>query len=248
MSIAVLIPFLAIIAFATYIQTVTGFALGMIVMGAVTAFDLVPIAFTSVVISIVTFFNGLFAIRGHIRALDLKLVGYTCLGIIPGLVLGLWLLNYLSSDFSRLLQLLLGITICLGGLMIMLKPEPLAKPSHKGAFFASGASAGFLAGLFSMAGPPLVYLFYRQPFGLKTIRLSLLAIFLICSTARTGMVAIQGQLTEQMIIYSAICVPLVMLMTWAGRRYPPPLSPTNMRRLAFALLIGIGGSLIVSLL
>ncbi len=241
-----LIGFVAIIAFATYVQTVTGFALGMIVMGAVTSLELVPIAFTSVVISLVTFINGVAMLKGNRKALDLKRVWLTCAGLFPALAAGLWLLEYMSSELNQLLQILLGITIILGGLMIMLKPDPLERPSASAVFVSSGAAAGVLAGLFSMAGPPLVYLFYRQPLELKAIRLCLLSIFLLSAVVRTAMVGLQGGLTVDMFIFSACCIPVVALFTWVGRKFPPPVSSNNMRRIAFCLLIVIGVSLLLS--
>lgn len=246
MELITLIGFAAIIAFGTYVQTVTGFALGMIVMGVVTMLDLVPIAFTSVVISLVTFINGVVALKGNMKALDKKRVLYTCSAMFPALALGLFILEYMTAELSSLLQILLGVSIIVGGLMIMLKPEPLKKPSSAGAFAASGATAGLLAGMFSMAGPPLVYLYYRQPFELVTIRLCLLTIFLISGVGRTTMVGIQGNLTADMFIFSAACIPVVTAFTWIGKRFPPPLSQTNLRRLAFALLIIIGVSLLIS--
>ncbi|MEH6578488.1 MAG: sulfite exporter TauE/SafE family protein [Amphritea sp.] len=245
MGLETLIPFIAIIAFATYVQTVTGFALGMIVMGTVTTFELVPIAFTSVIISAVMLVNGLFALKGNYRALDVKRVLITCAGIFPGLVVGLIMLEYLSDSYNTLLQLLLGLTIIAAGLMMMLKPEPLKAPSKPATFAGSGVAAGLLAGLFSMAGPPLVYLFYRQPFELKTIRLCLLSIFLISSVSRTVMVGFQGGLELDMLTFSLACIPMVMGFTWIGKNYPPPISATNMRRLAFLLLIVIGASLVI---
>ena len=198
MGLETLIAFLSIIALATYVQTITGFALGMIVMGAVTTFDLAPIAFTSVIISAVHLTNGLFVLNGNYKALDLKRVMITCAGIFPGLVVGLILLNYLSDAYNSLLQMLLGLTIIVGGLMIMLKPEPLQSPSRPATFTVSGTAAG----LFSMTGPPLVYLFYRQPFELKTVRLCLQSIFLISSVSRTVIVGFQGGLTLDMLTFS----------------------------------------------
>ncbi|WP_206052595.1 sulfite exporter TauE/SafE family protein [Neptunomonas marina] len=245
MDYTTLLIFSGIIAAATYVQTVTGFALGMIVMGAVTMLNLVPIAFTSVVISLVTLVNGLTAIKGERQALDRRRVGAVMIGIVPGLALGLYLLTFLSSTHQTLLHFALGLAIFVGGMLIMLRPEPLEQPSSQPVFMGAGLASGFLAGLFSLAGPPLVYLFYRQPFELKTIRICLLGIFLACSSVRTIMVGFQGQLTADVLIFSACCIPMVMLFTWGGKRFPPPLSSTNMRRLAFALLIGIGASLML---
>ena len=245
MDLTSLIPFIAIIAFATYVQTVTGFALGMIVMGAVTTFELVPIAFTSVVVSVVTFINGLVALKGNFKAVDLKRVIYTCSAMFPAILGGLLLLDYMSADLNHILQILLGLCIIAAGLMIMLKPEPLAKPSGMLTFASSGAAAGLLAGLFNMAGPPLVYLFYRQPFELKTVRLCLLSIFLLSAVGRTTMVGAQGGLTIEMGIFSLICIPVVTLFTCIGKKYPPKVSPATLRRMAFFLLILIGVSLVV---
>ncbi|OUR74945.1 hypothetical protein A9Q75_19610 [Colwellia psychrerythraea] len=246
MILETILSFMAILAVATYVQTVTGFALGMIVMGAVTVSGLVPIAFTSVIISTVTLFNCLFVLKGEFRTFDYSLAAKTCIGIFPGLFIGLILLDYMSSSFGELLQLLLGLTIIIAGLLIILKPKPLKKKSQGWAFGLSGVASGLLAGLFSMGGPPLVYLFYRQPLELKTIRLCLLSVFLVSSVSRITMVGFQGGLSWNMLYFSLLCMPVVMTFSWVGKHFPPPLSATNMRRVAFTLLIVIGLSLIIA--
>ena len=91
-----------------------------------------------------------------------------------------------------------------------------------------------------MGGPPLVYLFYRQPIELKTIRLCLLSVFFISSVSRITMVGFQGGLSLNMLYFSLLCMPVVMAFSWVGKHFPPPLSATNMRRVAFTLLIVIG--------
>lgn len=240
-----LLIFLAITACATYMQTVTGFALGMIVMGSVTALDLVPITFSSVVVSIITFVNGVVAVKGNIQALDFKRIGLVCLGLMPAIPVGLWLLQYMSSGFNSQLQILLGATIVIAGLLIMLKPEPLPRLSSDLTFSISGAAGGLMAGLFSMTGPPLIYLFYRQPLEIQTIRLCLVTVFLLSHASRTVVVGAQSGLTSEMLIFSALCIPATILFTWLGKHYPPPLNTDNMRRFAFGLLMLIGVSLIL---
>jgi uncharacterized membrane protein YfcA len=246
MTIDIIISFLAILAIATYIQTVAGFALGIILMGAVTVFELLPIAFTSVIISIVTLVNSLLVVKSSYRSLNLNLLLNTCLGILPGLVMGLVILDYMSESLSYILQLLLGISIVIAGISISLKPQPIATSSNNWVFRLAGAASGLLTGLFSMGGPPLVYLFYRQPFDILTIRLSLLSIFLVSSISRITMVGIQGALTFEMLYFSMFCMPIVFIFSWLGKHYPPPLSLLNIRRFSFLLLIFIGISLIVN--
>jgi len=246
MALEQLIPFMLVVAFATYVQTVTGFALGMIVLGCVAQFDLASIAFTSVIISLLMLANGPIALRGNLDALDHPALGYSLLGLFPALIAGVLLLNYLSSEFTQLLQVILGITIICGGLFILLKPEPLAQRSGNGAFSVAGFAAGIFGGLFSIAGPPLVYQFYRQPISLRSIRLCLLAIFLVMNIGRLLVLAVQGALEFEMFYTALFCIPVVAAFTVLGKRYPPPFSDNTMRRLAFALLILIGCSLVSS--
>jgi len=244
MSFETILLVMAIIFIATYVQTVSGFGLGMVVMGAVTTFDLMTIAASSVIISVVALMNSLFVIKGDFRGVDFPAVRRTCIGTFPGLLLGLFLLNYLSNEFAQTLQLLLGVTIIVAGVLMLLQPQPLATKSSAGAFVAAGTCSGLLAGMFSIGGPPLIYIFYRQPFDLKTIRLCLLSIFLVSSSGRLVMVGIEGSLSWQILLFGISCMPVVMLASWVGKRFPPPLNITQMRRVAFGLLIVIGGSLI----
>lgn len=245
MTLDQLIPFLLIVALGTYVQTVTGFALGMIVLGCVAQFDLASITFTSVIISILMLANGPIALRGNLQHLDRKAMLWSLTGLFPALISGVLLLNYLSSDFTRILQWILGASIICGGLFIMLKPEPRTKRSSNPSFAVAGAAAGIFGGLFSIAGPPLVYQLYRQPMNLLSIRLCLLAIFLIMNIMRLIVLAIQGDLTLEMLWTGLICIPVVAIFTVIGKRFPPPFSDNTMRRLAFSLLVIIGVSLVL---
>ena len=102
-----------------------------------------------------------------------------------------------------------------------------------------------MAGMFSMSGPPLIYLFYRQPLDMQTIRLCLVTVFLLSHASRTLIVGTQDGITNEVMIFSALCIPATILFTWLGKTYPPPLSANNLRRVAFLLLILIGVSLVL---
>jgi len=247
MLVETLLPFMAIIAVATYVQSVAGFALGMIVMGTVTTFNLVPIAFTSVVISFVTLINSVFILKGCFHQLNRRLVLLTVAGMLPGLLIGLTLLEYLSNDYNQILQNILGVAIIGAGISMILKsPHKDRQQSHDGMFFAAGSASGILTGMFSMGGPPLVYTFYRQPFTLHLIRLYLLSIFFVSSVSRITMVGLQGGLTSEMLLFSLICIPVVLGMSSIAKRFPPPISLDTMRKFAFCLLMVIGSSLLFS--
>jgi uncharacterized membrane protein YfcA len=248
MTYHVLIPLLALMAFGSYFQTVTGFGLGMIVLGATSGLNLAPVAPVATMVSLVTLANSAVAVPGTLHHIDWRAVRAAALGILPSIVAGVLLLEYLSSAASGMLQLLLGAVIVYGGVSFALRPEPLAQRSGDGSFFLSGVFGGLLSGLFGVSGPPLIFQFYRQPMTMVQIRCVLILVFTVTSTTRTLFTAYQGQLTGDIWLQSALALPVVALATVAGRRYPPPLSPNTLRRVAFLVLIGIGTYLFLSAL
>lgn len=241
-----LIFFLIAVALGSYIQTVTGFALGLIVMGTVTTFDLAPIPFSAIVVCFLAFWNGLVALRRNHAAIDWKITRLVLIGATPAMVGGVYLLTYLSQSTTSTIKLALGIVVIAGGGLLMLKPNVRNDLDPSWSFLISGFAAGSLGGLFSTGGPPLAYHLYRQPLSINVIRTTLLAIFLISAVARIAVVAAQGQIDMEVVRYSLFSIPVVTLFTLIGMRYPPPLSDTNRRRLAFFLLIVIGGSLVTA--
>nr|WP_261396913.1 sulfite exporter TauE/SafE family protein [Photobacterium rosenbergii] len=239
---------LAIIMVGTYFQTVTGFGLGIIVIGASTAFGLTSVAIMAAVVSLVTLANCAFALPGSTKCIEWKSVRLVVIGVLPGVVAGVVLLEYLSHSAASVLQCLVGVMIVYSGLNFMLRPSVRAERSGDTSFFVSGFSSGLTGGLFGMAGPPLVYQFYRQPFDITTIRNKLLVVFACTSASRSVFVGVQGQLNMEILLLTAVSLPIVTLTTYLGRRFPPPFSAETMRRIVFGLLMVIGSYLILSAL
>ncbi|SDC87144.1 sulfite exporter TauE/SafE family protein [Paraburkholderia lycopersici] len=236
---------IALIGAASYFQTVTGFGLGMIVMGATSGFGLAPIASIATLLSLVTFANSATALPGKLHHIDWRAVGAATLGVLPSVVAGVLLLEYLSASASGMLQLLLGAVVLYGGLSAALRPAPLAQRSGDRSFFVSGVCGGLLSGMFGVSGPPLIFQFYRQPLTLIEIRCALILIFTVTSATRVLFSVWQGQLGPAIWIEAALAAPVVMLATLAARHYPPPLSCMATRRFAFGVLMAIGAALVL---
>lgn len=246
MTTEVLVYLLLLVGIGAYAQTVTGFAMGLIIMGAATLFDLVPVAFSAVVVTMTSMFNILLALAKEHRHIHWRSVLLASLGMAPALILGVLTLNYLSAESTRALKLLLGAFILVGAVLLVLKPHPRETLQTGWKDVLAGGLGGFFGGLFSTAGPPLVYHLYRQPFGIDVIRTSLLAIFGFTTVLRNGFVAVSGDFTREMLVTSLLAIPVVWLATLAGQRFPPPLAETGMRRLAFGLLALLGLLLLVA--
>lgn len=242
------LPLILVLAAATYFQTVTGFGLGMIVMGATSGMNLLPVATVAAIVSLVTLANSAVALPGRMHGIDWRAARAATLGSLPAIVGGVLLLEYLSSAAAGVLQLILGIVIVQGSVGFALRPVQLDERSSDISFAASGFFSGLSGGLFGVAGPPLIFQFYRQPMDPVAVRNILLLLFTITSAARSLYLGVQGRLDAQIWTLFAVAVPVVALATAIGRRYPPPLAARTMRRVVFMLLMAIGAYLVMSAL
>lgn len=230
---------------AAYIQTLTGFALGLIMMGGIGLSGLMPLPEAAVLVSCLVLVNAAQVLARGWRDIAWPEFRSVILSSLLALAAGYWLLGILVSASIDWLKLVLGIIIVVSSLQLALKPQPLAAKSSKSSFVFFGAIAGLMGGLFSTAGPPLVYHLYRQPLPPVSIRETLVAIFSINAVIRMGFVMAAGDVPHEGFWWGLLCIPVVISFTFAARKWPPPLSPAAMRRVAFGLLLLSGLSLAI---
>lgn len=245
MDLANLIWLLLLAGAAAYVQTLTGFALGLLMMGGIGLLGLIPLPDAAVMVGILTLVNASQVLRKGWRDVawpEFRLI------IGPSLVLllaGYLLLEYLAGTNLNGLRLALGLVIILASIQLSLQPHPQAERSPPLAFMVAGALGGFLGGMFSTAGPPLIYHLYRQPLSAASIRETLVLVFGINAVLRLALVGATGNIPHGAVWWSLLAIPVVMALTYAAKRWPPPLSPLAMRRVAFSLLLLSGLSLAV---
>lgn len=237
-----LLIFLASIAIGAYVQTVTGFAMGLIIMGITASLQLMPISFIAAVISLTGLTNVTLAVYKNHDHIHWKIVRTIMIGFIPAVLAGIFLLYYLDKASTQLLQLILGVVIMLGGVLLILKPHPKEGEPSPFFSFVAGTASGIMGGLFSTSAPPLIFYLYKQSLTIKVIRSTLLMIFMIGSLIRITTITVQGNITQEILLFALYSLPVVFLFTWLGKKYPPHLSDINMRRAAFGLLIVLGVS------
>ncbi|MBJ7539426.1 sulfite exporter TauE/SafE family protein [Marinomonas transparens] len=240
------IPFVLLVFFVlgSYVQTVTGFAFGLVVMSAAALFSVVSLEVAAFSVSVLSLLNSITGLAGGLwRQANFKAMSVFLLGSIPATVLGVYLLGSLGGEALHWLQLLLGLTIIFACGMSLMKPKKSRIHSRPWVFFLFGGFAGVLGGLFATAGPPISYLMYRQPVSLNVIRASLLSVFVISCISRIGIVTVAGQVTMEMVWLSIIGVPCVFITTILAKRYPPNIPPETIKRVAMFLLLLSGVSL-----
>ncbi|MDA0977743.1 MAG: sulfite exporter TauE/SafE family protein [Proteobacteria bacterium] len=238
------ILFLAIVALGAAVQTVTGFAMGLVIMTGVALFGIADISFAAAVVSLVSMVNAAVALRRGYRHIDWHYVRAMISGLIPLMFVGLWLLDYLSTNNYGVLRLLLGMVIVTAGTLLMISPAPFAARSSVAATVACGTLGGVLTGLYSAGGAPLAYFMYRQPIGIDTIRFTLLTVFGLTTATRSFMIGVTGQLSWDILIVAAVSVPVVVSMTVGFTRLTPMIPDRIVRVLVFIVLLLSGMVLI----
>lgn len=240
-----LCAFLLCVAVATCAQSITGFAMALVLLGLCGLLDVAPLAEVANVATVLSLVSAAVALRGSRRAIDWPMLRMTGSGSLIGVALGVFLLAWLQSNVVVVLRLLLGLTVVACALVVLLRAEPLPHRSPGWTFSLFGALSGVLGGLFSASGPPLVYQFYRQPLALEKLRDTLVAALAVSSALRLSMVVASGQFSARALGLCALATPLAAGMTWWMRRHPPPWPRRAVLVLVCALLLATGAGLIV---
>jgi uncharacterized membrane protein YfcA len=230
---------------AAYMQTLTGFAFGLIMMGGIGLSALMPLPEAAVLVGCMVLVNAAQVLARGWRDIAWPEFWPVIISSLATLAAGYWLLGVMASASIDWLKMVLGVIIIASSLQLALKPQPLTVRSSSASFAFFGAVAGLMGGLFSTAGPPLVYHLYRQPLPAISIRETLVAVFAVNAVIRLAMVAAAGDVPRGGFWWGLLCIPVVMIMTFAAKRWPPPLSALSIRRLAFSLLFLSGLSLAV---
>lgn len=233
-------------AVATYVQALTGFAFSLLFIGLISTFDLVPLDEATNAISVITLIQTAAYFRANPLQKDWKPIRPAIFPSILGVLVGVGLLVWLSGHALYLLKYALGAVIVLTALTMLANPvtwPQLSSPQH---FQFTGLLSGLMGGLFSTAGPPLVYLLYRQPLPQRVVHQCLFLMFAIGQVVRLAFIALAGNFTWRSLLYIALSLPIVLLVQHTNHRFPLNLSSRATTRLAAGLLILAGTGLIYS--
>lgn len=245
MDFSATLVFLGLVAIGSYIQTVSGFAIALVIMGGVTALGLASIAFTANVVSIVALVNTAVALFRKHHQIDTRVTAIVCAGLVPMSGVGLYALRYLHQHAADTLAVLLGGFILGSGILLFMHPHPRKTESHALAHVIAGGAGGLISGLFGAGGPPVVIHLYRQPGDFAILRSTILAILGVMTITRISYESFNGHIDQDILQLSLLCIPTTIVATVLGRRYPPPVTDLTLRRMAFVLLAALGITLIV---
>lgn len=238
--------FLTCAVVAGYVQNLTGFAFGLILLGMVGLMAIAPIADVANVVSVLALVNAAMFFYTSRPKFEMSVMGPTLVSSLIGVVLGVLLLNWLDDTVVHILSMLLGVTIIACAAILAQNGAALTERSPTSTFVAFGALSGVLGGLFSTAGPPLVYHFYRQPIAHRKILEALIAIFAANALLRLGILLPTGRFSANALYLSLEIVPLILMQTYWMARRPTTMRTATVRMVVCVLLVLIGVGLVIS--
>ncbi len=240
--------FVLFVIAATVAQGLTGFAFVLVLLGLAGLFDIAPLPDLTNVATTLSVMSAAATLRVSRRLLEPTAYRDALVGSAPGVLAGVLLLGWLSTNVVTGLRVLLGVTVCVCAIAMLRPANVLPARSSGTSFRGFGLLSGLLGGLFSAGGPPLVWHFYRQPMAVETLRATLLAALATIGVIRLVAVVGTGQFSLLSLQLSLFAAPFVLTVSWLLQRYPVPWERAAVLRLVCVLLLVTGVGLVVSAL
>jgi uncharacterized membrane protein YfcA len=169
------------------------------------------------------------------RSLWLLLVG-TCLAT----PLGIYALASVPADALRIA---LAVVVFAAAILIW-RGFALKQAPGKTATVGVGLAAGFLNGSMAIVGPPVILFYFATPIGVAVGRASMVTYLLGTDTIGTGMFALQGLVSTEILWRTALFLPILLLGVAAGHHQFVGTSPETAKKIALLLLMGLSLALL----
>jgi uncharacterized membrane protein YfcA len=238
--------FAAFVALAVYAQNLTGFALALILLGLVGVTNLVPLPDAANAVTVLIIVNALmFFYSRRIARVEraiMPAVGASLVGAFAGMAL----LIFLADNAYEVLRIILGLSVVICAILLWRAAKPFSTTSGAGYFTVVGSLSGVLGGLFSAAGPPLVYAVYRQPWPLERMQESLIFSFGVGALLRLLVMAWSGHFSKLAIVLAAEAIPVTLLVTSISATRSLPISRLAVKNVVCILLVASGLGMLIS--
>ena len=231
-----------LIIIGAIVQTTTGSSFVLIVLIGITIFDIVPLEHGVLMIMLLSLVQISVSLRREsVSIQNLKDISYIWV-LIPSTAGGVILL-YILIQYPLGYQLLygfLGLASLWVALSFFIQPVQLKSQSPRPILYIFMIIAGIFGGLFSVSGPPLLYILYRQPWSLHKIRQTLYISFAMVILIRGIVVIYQGNFVTYILLWAMLSIPMVAITTWIMKKYLHMVSDITVRNIT-ALFLAISG-------
>lgn len=238
--------FIAFVALAVYAQSLTGFALALVLLGLVGLTDLVPLPDAANAVTVLIIVNAIMFFyqrkSARVERVIFSAVGTTLIGVFIGMLI----LTFLAANAYEVLKMILGVSVVICALLLWRASHPFTTPSSSRYFAMIGLVSGVLGGMFSAAGPPMVYAVYRQPWSLERVQESLIFCFAVGAVLRLIIMVASGHFSHLALMLTLEAIPVTLIVTAASVTFSLPVSSATIKNVVSILLVGSGAGMLAS--
>lgn len=177
----------------------------------------------------------------NIRHVNWRELAKMVLGMLPFLVLGIWLDSVLSLD---IILKVYAIAVLFVGFRNLLVKKRRNYPVWLLAVFI--ACAGLIQGMFVSGGAFLVIYAVQKLYEKQEFRATLSMVWVILNIVYAVVSFANGYYTGEVLRVIAMCIPLAFLATFIGQKIQGKISQERFLRFIYVLLVVIGIIMLVS--
>lgn len=240
MTSAMLLAAVGIVSLGGFVQGLTGFGFGMVVMGLLPA--VLGLGEAQAVATLTGIAACLAKTAISLEHVRWSSVGGLWLGTTLGVPLGFTLLTALPES---LMLRLLGLTICLLVAFEVLLARRCAFRLPEWTGWGIGLFSGSMSGAFNVGGPPLVAYIYDRPWSKEEQVATLNGVFISAGLARFGMLAVHGQLHADTWSSAAWSVGPMLAAILCGSWLLKFIPQQRLRAAVYLALLALGGRYLI---
>jgi len=226
------------ISLGFFVQTVVGFAASAVAVPLLLI--VLDIRQSITLISILLFFFSVIMVYQSWKDINRRIVWQMVIGIIPGMLVGIFVLKHGSPVF---LKRFLGFFIISYVMYSFLRKRSIALLRKLS--IATGFIGGIFSGLFATGGPFYVAYITNRLNRANAIRATIIGVLAIINILRLPMLAYNSMITAHIIIIALYAFPAFLLSIYLGQRFYRRINEAYFRNILLSVLLVSGLLLII---
>ena len=236
------ISILGIIFISTFIASTLGFGLGLIGMPLLAL--IIDIKTATPLIAIVILYMSTFIIIQSRKELEFRNIWKLVVGSALGIPIGLFLLKGAGDSIMKIILALMIVLFALYSLIGRIRMTMKVEwPSY-----LFGLMAGTIGAAYNMGGPPVIVYGVLKKWPPSIFRATIFSFCLPLSILVVSSHWMTGLITESILQYSLLSLPITAFSTVVGRRLNRTIPIERFNRIIHFCLLLIGFSLLIKVI
>jgi hypothetical protein len=221
---------IGIVALAGVLRGFSGFGSAMVLAPLLAALYPVTLAVPLIILLEVALSFQL--LPAAVRLVERREIGVLSLAAIPGLLIGVWLLETVPE---RMLRLAISALILAFLGLVVLNVRRAGAPTPPGLAVA-GALSGVANGASGVGGPPIVLYYLAGDGATAALRATVICYFFVIDVISGALYALRGLVSAEVLALTLVCVPAAVAGVALGYRLFDKASEQLYRRVAYGIV------------